>query len=494
MFSDLREMVNNGILNYPLSTRELVNIVKHLEKFPEDNVVDAMNNVFSFDFYDRQLIEQLSKVFHKHGFPFNKTIDFSIKIGKENKITAPFLTQFWNFLRHDELSQFLNLSEHILKNKDPWNFQVRHILDIKGRTEWRIKEFSELKFSWNATNFATIMGMSSLDGILFVLTHNPFEIHIYNENLMEFKIINLDNHIPQIYSLNLNPQLLKLPSSKRLLVLIPIYDVILLVDPKKRNLQPISFPFFNKKLHTITNQIYFEKALLKETKKQNLQNYNFIYQDLSIHELIVVLSSNENKTQVFVLDFKENIENQRYKVFTIDFNFPEELYNKISCISFVSLNFWVLQMDNSSKYSLLVDFDVLERSLKIVSLQKIIIINDSESWQIKENKALIPNYINTLFNNNQSQTIFTTKETLYNFFSDNISEVELEKRNSFFNTQVYTLDRKKDENYENYETLQSLFLSRTNQLINVRKFEQNEQIELFLEILNFERGKKSLSF
>ena len=36
LFSDLRIMVDRGQLTYPYSLRELVNIVKHLEAFPND--------------------------------------------------------------------------------------------------------------------------------------------------------------------------------------------------------------------------------------------------------------------------------------------------------------------------------------------------------------------------------------------------------------------------------------------------------------------------
>jgi hypothetical protein len=35
-FTDLREQVDAGLLAYPYSTRELVNVARHLQRFPRD--------------------------------------------------------------------------------------------------------------------------------------------------------------------------------------------------------------------------------------------------------------------------------------------------------------------------------------------------------------------------------------------------------------------------------------------------------------------------
>lgn len=37
-FAELRELVENGTLTYPYSTREAVAVAKHLEKFPNDGI------------------------------------------------------------------------------------------------------------------------------------------------------------------------------------------------------------------------------------------------------------------------------------------------------------------------------------------------------------------------------------------------------------------------------------------------------------------------
>lgn len=61
--------MDQGVIAYPYSTRELVNIVKHMQKFPNDSIVDILENVFSFDKYDPQIQTHILEVFKKHNFP-----------------------------------------------------------------------------------------------------------------------------------------------------------------------------------------------------------------------------------------------------------------------------------------------------------------------------------------------------------------------------------------------------------------------------------------
>ena len=69
VFQDLRAMNEEGLLTYPYSTRELVNIIRHLENFPEDTLGNVLKNVFDFDRYDLELLKLLYPVFHRHGIP-----------------------------------------------------------------------------------------------------------------------------------------------------------------------------------------------------------------------------------------------------------------------------------------------------------------------------------------------------------------------------------------------------------------------------------------
>ena len=48
-------------------TREVVNIVKHLEQFPNDGLANVVRNVFDFDSYNKETRDTLDTVLQKHG-------------------------------------------------------------------------------------------------------------------------------------------------------------------------------------------------------------------------------------------------------------------------------------------------------------------------------------------------------------------------------------------------------------------------------------------
>jgi len=66
-FGELRTLADEGMLNYPYSTREVVSIVKHLERYPEENMSEVVGNVLDFDRYQPEALQQVTQVLAKHG-------------------------------------------------------------------------------------------------------------------------------------------------------------------------------------------------------------------------------------------------------------------------------------------------------------------------------------------------------------------------------------------------------------------------------------------
>ncbi|XP_032588947.1 von Willebrand factor A domain-containing protein 8 isoform X2 [Drosophila mojavensis] len=66
-FGELRSMADEGLLNYPYSTREVISIVKHLERYPKEDMSELVGNVFDFDRYNPETLEQITNVLAKHG-------------------------------------------------------------------------------------------------------------------------------------------------------------------------------------------------------------------------------------------------------------------------------------------------------------------------------------------------------------------------------------------------------------------------------------------
>jgi hypothetical protein len=66
-FADLRRMSDRGDISYPYSTREAVAVSKHLEKYPNDDLVATLHNVLDFDSFDDKTYSTLGRVFQSHG-------------------------------------------------------------------------------------------------------------------------------------------------------------------------------------------------------------------------------------------------------------------------------------------------------------------------------------------------------------------------------------------------------------------------------------------
>ncbi|KFB42502.1 AGAP000545-PA-like protein [Anopheles sinensis] len=68
-FAELRDMADAGTLHYPYSTREVVAIVRHLERFPDDPLAELIGNVLDYDRYAPETLDQVTAVLLKHGLP-----------------------------------------------------------------------------------------------------------------------------------------------------------------------------------------------------------------------------------------------------------------------------------------------------------------------------------------------------------------------------------------------------------------------------------------
>ena len=108
-FVDLRKLSDDGLLAYPYSTRELVNVVRHMSEFPGDSMNVVLQNVFSFDSYDDGLLRMLHDVFRKHGIPVGRNqggVDeqqTESELSNEHFLPEPVLQVTWH--DGDELAE-----------------------------------------------------------------------------------------------------------------------------------------------------------------------------------------------------------------------------------------------------------------------------------------------------------------------------------------------------------------------------------------------------
>uniref|UniRef100_A0A4W6D9E4 von Willebrand factor A domain-containing protein 8 n=1 Tax=Lates calcarifer TaxID=8187 RepID=A0A4W6D9E4_LATCA len=210
-FGELRSMADQGTITYPYSTREVVNIVKHLQKFPGEGLASVVRNVFDFDSYNKDMREVLIEALHKHGIPIGAKPS-SVKLAKELPLPEVKMTGYWT------INQGGNARRKLLCPTET------HSIDIKGpvflrvqgypcnRQESRALSFSEEKAHWqipmNEVNI--ICDVTTKDEhehkldlqmyVLYVATCNPVSLYSMKERGETIQCMELYDIFPRTIS------------------------------------------------------------------------------------------------------------------------------------------------------------------------------------------------------------------------------------------------------------------------------------------------------
>ncbi|XP_013855455.1 von Willebrand factor A domain-containing protein 8 [Austrofundulus limnaeus] len=200
-FGELRSMADQGTISYPYSTREVVNIVKHLQKFPNEGLANVVRNVFDFDSYNKDLRDVLIDSLHKHGIPIGAK-PTSVKLAKELPLPEVRMTGYWT------LNQSGNARRKLLCPTET------HPVDIKGpvflrvqsypcnRQESRAMSFTEEKAHWqipmNEVNI--VCDVISVNDMLYVATCNPVSLYSMKEHGETVQCMELYDVFPRTMS------------------------------------------------------------------------------------------------------------------------------------------------------------------------------------------------------------------------------------------------------------------------------------------------------
>ena len=179
-FGELRSMADQGLVSYPYSTREVVNIVKHLEKFPQESLATVVRNVFDFDRYSQEVFETLVSLLHKHGIPIG-TSPANVALAKEIYLPGKKISITWNV---SNKQQVLPVQERYVKLKSPISLK-QNVLPL-DRVEARSALFTELQSYWtipiNETGVVAALSVlkgargDGTDDKIHILTTNPLKI------------------------------------------------------------------------------------------------------------------------------------------------------------------------------------------------------------------------------------------------------------------------------------------------------------------------------
>ncbi|XP_031729156.1 von Willebrand factor A domain-containing protein 8 [Anarrhichthys ocellatus] len=200
-FGDLRSMADQATITYPYSTREVVNIVKHLQKFPDEGLANVVRNVFDFDSYNKDTREVLIEALHKHGIPIGAKPS-SVTLAKELPLPEVKMTGYWT------INQVGNARRKLLCPTET------HSIDIKGpvflrvqssscnRQESRALSFSEEKAHWQIpmSEVNIICDVATKDDVLYVATCNPVSLYSMKERGETIQCMELYDVFPRTIS------------------------------------------------------------------------------------------------------------------------------------------------------------------------------------------------------------------------------------------------------------------------------------------------------
>ncbi|XP_074047842.1 von Willebrand factor A domain-containing protein 8 [Macrotis lagotis] len=250
-FGELRHLADQGIINYPYSTREVVNIVKHLQKFPTEGLASVVRNVFDFDSYNSDMREILINTLHKYGIPIGAK-PTSVQLAKELPLPEQTFMGYWT------INQPKNGMQKLLSPAET------HLIDVKGpvllsfqeypleRHEARTLTFTEECVSWklpmDEVNFVCDIAVAqeNEENILYVITCNPVSVYFMNTSETRGYFVDLYDIFPRTSSGIWHPFVTVAPLGNPLKGLVILHEeksnAILLLDTNNRTLRRLVLP------------------------------------------------------------------------------------------------------------------------------------------------------------------------------------------------------------------------------------------------------------
>ncbi|XP_025118831.3 von Willebrand factor A domain-containing protein 8 isoform X1 [Bubalus bubalis] len=250
-FGELRNLADQGIINYPYSTREVVNIVKHLQKFPTEGLSSVVRNVFDFDSYNNDMREILINTLHKYGIPVGAKPS-NVQLAKELPLPEQTFMGYWT------IGQSRNGMQKLLCPAET------HHIDVKGpalihiqeypieRHEGRSQTFTEECSSWRLPldEMNLICDVATAheneENTLYVVACNPVSLYFMNMTGKSGHFVDLFDIFPRTASGIWHPFVTVAPLGNPLKGQVVLHEqqsnVILLLDPASQALRRLILP------------------------------------------------------------------------------------------------------------------------------------------------------------------------------------------------------------------------------------------------------------
>ncbi|TKR72344.1 hypothetical protein L596_019812 [Steinernema carpocapsae] len=242
-FDELRLLADSSQLSYPYSTRELVNIVKHVQMFPDDPLVNVVKNVFDFDTFSADAMEQIGVIFQKHGIPLGVKRPSDTFLSVKHAIPKMTSIGSWG-LKNNVVPEQVEVETYPARISSSTNVFAPN-MDLETR-HMRSTFFSEQEQMWQLpildVNICSDMVASSDpdDPFICVSTVNPpLLYHIPDPNLPHVNEMDVSAYLP--YSVgNFKPRLKMCNiGNGNILVHEENSDTLLLTNPGMRSIDVV---------------------------------------------------------------------------------------------------------------------------------------------------------------------------------------------------------------------------------------------------------------
>ncbi|TPX40629.1 hypothetical protein SeLEV6574_g06527 [Synchytrium endobioticum] len=196
-FNDLRRLVEEDLISYPYSTRELVSVAKHLQAYPREGLSRALQNVFDFDQYEPEIRDLLIQVLNKNGIPTGMESDLRVELGTELPLPDPKLVETWHKRPGAGAAVQLQVQKENVNVRGNWRISIPEKWTELERVEARSTVFSEQVYSFKLpTNGECVDLITASDGSIMAITTNPVTLHIISSNHRQTISIDLYEYFP----------------------------------------------------------------------------------------------------------------------------------------------------------------------------------------------------------------------------------------------------------------------------------------------------------
>ncbi|CAI4226062.1 unnamed protein product [Auanema sp. JU1783] len=244
-FSELRDMADDGLLQYPYSTRELTNIVKHVNAFPNDPLTSVVKNVLDFDEYSSDAMKTIEEAFRKHGIPLGIERPYD-RIFLSERFEIPSFTPIGQWgVRNNVKPIELNIKRSKLTSTKAT--ALTGIMVELEKENKRMDQFSEQICSWQipTMNINICSDGIFIDNKLVISAVNPGRLYVIDdlENTSQVEEFNISTFIPKGPRAKYQPRirLSSLGDNNRVVIHEEVADKVMIFHTKSGLLETVDF-------------------------------------------------------------------------------------------------------------------------------------------------------------------------------------------------------------------------------------------------------------